>query len=131
MLSYNLLQSAMGAGCDWASMHAGLPSLRNGPASLMQVCMTSVMGMEEEPTLAVPGLGFPRREAWQKLPVLEINLGDAPTAGVLLSLTNFMPLLCTMLQEGRNTMTFTQGVHNGRHYLQSVSRIWSCHTVRM
>ena len=55
--------------------------MRNGPAKLMQVHMTSLMGMEE-PTLAVPGLSFPRRQTWQKLPVLEIDLGDVPRAGM-------------------------------------------------
>ena len=61
-------------------MHAGLPALRSGTAKLMQVCLTSSVGMEE-PTVAVPGLSFPRRQAWQKLPVLELNLSDVPRAG--------------------------------------------------
>ena len=62
-------------------MHAGLPTLHNGPAKQMQVCLTSAMGMEE-PTTAVPGLNFPRRQAWQKLPPLELNLSDASRAGM-------------------------------------------------
>ena len=62
-------------------MYAGLPALHSGPANLMQVRLTSSVGMEE-PDLAVPALSFPRRQAWGKLPVLELNLGDVPKAGL-------------------------------------------------
>lgn len=61
-------------------MHAGLPALHSGPAKLMQVCLTSSVGMDES-TVAVPGLSFPRRQAWQKLPALELTLSEVPRAG--------------------------------------------------
>ncbi len=84
-------------------MHAGLPTLHNGPAKQMQVSLTSALGMEE-PTSAVPGLSFPRRQAWQKLPPLELNLSDVSRAGMSPALTIHIPdcvrLHCCILASG-------------------------------
>jgi hypothetical protein len=71
-------------GADERLLNAGLPpALHSEPGNLLHVALSSSVSIEEAAT-TVPGLKFPRRQPWQKTPVLELNLGEVPTAGMRL-----------------------------------------------
>ena len=60
--------------------------MHSGPGNLLHVGLSSSVSINEAAT-AVPGLKFPRRQPWQKSPVLELNLGEVPTAGMQLHIS--------------------------------------------
>lgn len=72
---------------DERLLNAGLPpALHSGPGNLLHVGLSSSVSIEEADT-AVPGLKFPRRQPWQKMPVLELKLGEVPIAGMHLHIS--------------------------------------------
>ena len=72
---------------DERLLNAGLPpALQSGPGNLLHVGLSSSVSMEEAAT-TVPGLQFPRRQRWQKSPVLELNLGQVPITGMQLHIS--------------------------------------------
>ena len=69
---------------DERLLNAGLPpALHSDPGNLLHIGLSSSVSIEEAAT-AVPGLKFPRRQPWHRTPVLELNLGEVPIAGMRL-----------------------------------------------